>query len=177
MLEKQDIPPLGCKFTTCDTFFPWLVLPGTWNMQYANKTNSTEPVSLAGHTYAEHYRKRSFFSNTSSKITPIIQCSYRLLQKQDRKKSHCSMYTKSKDFSTVCKEIKQTDLKTNLWFRSSIQCIIKLGWKVQNDVRLIISTATVSTEISAVIWVKIRKENYVFSLSEQADYHPEISGS
>lgn len=66
-------------------------------------------------------------------------------------KSHCSMYTKSKDFSTVCKEIKQTDLKTNLWFRSSIQCIIKLGWKVQSDVRLIISTATVSTEISAVI--------------------------
>lgn len=72
-------------------------------------------------------------------------------RRRTEKKSHCSMYTKSKDFSTVCKEIKQTDLKTNLWFRSSIQCIIKLGWKVQSDVGLIISTATVSTEISAVI--------------------------
>lgn len=94
-------------------------------MQYANKINSTEPVSLAGHTYAEHDRKRSFFSNTFSKITPIIWCSYRLLQTQDRKKSHCSMYTKSKDFSTVCKEIKQTDLKTNL-FKHSVHHKIRM---------------------------------------------------
>lgn len=60
------------------------------------------------------------------------------------------MYPKANDFSTVCKEIKQIDPKTSCWFRSSIQCINKFRWKVHNGPRLIISTATMSRELSPV---------------------------
>lgn len=81
------------------------------------------------------------------------------------------MYPKANDFPTVFKEIKQTDLKTSCWFRSSIHCMTKLGWKVQNALRLITSTATAPRELPPVISVKITREKHVSSLSEEADYH------
>lgn len=81
------------------------------------------------------------------------------------------MYPKANDFSTVCKEKNQTDLKTSCWFRSSIQRITKLEGKIQNGLRLMISTATVPRELSPATWVKVIKEKYVFSLSEETNYH------
>lgn len=169
MMEKQDKSITRSKFTTQNIFFPWVVLPGTWNMQYANKTNSTVPVSLGGHTHAEHYRRRrEFFSIPPLKsllYLGIATDNYRSMTE----KSHFSMY-----FSTAFKETKETDLKTSCWFRSSICRLVhhKVRMqKVQNGLRLIISTATVSRELPPVTWVKIIKEKYVSSLSGEPDYH------
>lgn len=52
--------------------------------------------------------KAAFFQILLLKSLLLFGAVTDYLQKQDRKQSHCSMYTKFKDFSTVCKEIKQT---------------------------------------------------------------------
>lgn len=130
-------------------------------------------MSLAGHGMCWAFQKQKLFLHTSSKSMSHICYTYRYYRSRAEKKSNYQMYTRAKDVSTACKEIKQTDLKHNLWFRSRIWCIIKLSrWMENSESSEVIRLQQCPEHyLRWCSWNFKRRQNYVSSLPEEADYH------